>query len=161
VWGSKKAAGLFESPPSNNYYKNSNAYKPNNEMHAENVLPSEKIIIYRETSKLYAFCADGSLASFKVLYKNFKTQNIAVKKAYMKQILYSIIYAETLIQSSKDGIDALNSLRESLIDEIKNESSKDVFDRELLDLYWKIIIIGWPVLVRTTEHTFEVLSLII
>jgi hypothetical protein len=31
----------------------------------------------------------------------------------------------------------------------------------MLDLLWKCLILGWPVLVRTTETSFEVLALII
>jgi hypothetical protein len=31
----------------------------------------------------------------------------------------------------------------------------------LLDHLWRILILGWPVLVATTEETFEVLNLVI
>ena len=60
VWGNPPSSGLFKSPPSMAFgsKKHPQAYE---ERSNEQVLPKEKIILYKETTKLYAFCVNGTL----------------------------------------------------------------------------------------------------
>ena len=41
---------------------------------SELVLPKEKIMIYKETSKLYAYCISGSLESLEIIFKILKSK---------------------------------------------------------------------------------------
>ena len=119
TWGVARSTGLFDSPPMPTYgSKKLHAEKSN-----EQVVPKEKILIYKESSKLHAFCVTGTIRPLQILIKNLKKGPAALKKAILKQLIQWVTYADYLIQSTKQGVDLLNELRIFLIDSIKKEAT--------------------------------------
>lgn len=58
---------MFNSPPTaanNPYERRDHQYKA----HPENVLPKERIIVYKEYNKMFALCINGNLSTLKLLY---------------------------------------------------------------------------------------------
>jgi hypothetical protein len=50
----------------------------------EQVVPKEKILIYKESSKLHAFCVTGTIRPLQILIKNLKKGPAGLKKAILK-----------------------------------------------------------------------------
>ena len=78
AWAPSRSQGLFSSPPGTSAYQShslSHYKKEPNENSTELVLPKEKVVIYKETSKLYAYCVNGNLDTLKLLFKNLKSND--------------------------------------------------------------------------------------
>ena len=54
------------------------------EKSTEQVIPKEKIVIYKESSKLYAFCVTGTIKPLEIFMKNMKRGPVSLKKAILK-----------------------------------------------------------------------------
>ena len=119
TWGNPKSAGLFDSPPMATY----GSKKLQVEKSTEQVIPKEKIVIYKESSKLYAFCVTGTIKPLEIYMKNIKRGPASLKKAILKQLIQWVTYADYLIQSTREGLNLLNELRTFLIESIKKEAS--------------------------------------
>ena len=78
--------------------------KEPHENSTELVLPKEKIVIYKETCKLYAYSVNGNIDTLKLLFKNLKsTDDKVLKKVLIKSILQWVLFADYLSKSSANG----------------------------------------------------------
>lgn len=119
TWGNAKSSGLFDSPPMATY----SSKKLQVEKSTEQVIPKEKIVLYKESSKLYAFCVTGTLKSLEIYIKNLKRGPVSLKKTILKQLIQWVTYADYMIQSTREGLNLLNEVRIFLIESIKKEAS--------------------------------------
>lgn len=123
---------------------------------SENVLPKEKIIVYKEFNKSFALCINGNLSSLKLVLANLdKYLDNPVEEyyyAYLNQLLQWTLFADTLVLASEEGSRVVDQVTDHILRVAKREYEKgnEGANKSCLVSVWMILIIGWHIYVRTS-----------
>ena len=162
----------FSSPPDkdskfNPYSRPINARKDRDNQNNDAVLPREQIIVYKELSKMFAYCINGDILTLELLFKQLliaRDQDQKPEyKVLLSQILEWTLYADTLVLSTAKSTELIDKVSAFVVQQVEAEHSKGASDADqgVLDQLWRILIVGWHLFVRTSFQQFKLINLIL